>query len=87
MDCEPRKLFLKYLPSSYFGTVESASAGVEILARAELTGDDRAELILFCIKRSEAGEPRDGVIYDELICGEWKLNVRLGEPRTVDFLR
>lgn len=86
-DCEPRKLFLKYLPSSYFGTVESASAGVEILARAELTGDDRAELILFCIKRSEAGEPRDGVIYDELICGEWKLNVRLGEPRTVDFLR
>lgn len=86
-DCAPRELFLKHLPSSYFGTVESASAGVEILARAELTGDDRVELILFCIKRSEAGEPRNGVIYDELICGEWRLDMRLGEPRTVDFSR
>lgn len=86
-DCEPRELFLKHLSSSYFGTVESAAAGVEILVRAKLAGENCAELVLFCIKRSEAGEPRDGVIYDELICGEWKLNVRLGEPRTVDFSR
>lgn len=85
--CEPRELFLKHLPSNYFGMVESVAAGVEILVRAELAGENCAELVLFCIKRNEAGEPHDGMIYEELICGEWKLNMKLGEPRTVDFSR